>query len=93
MAAGYEVEEAVWPAVLLVSCQQSGIPHTSERSVERDGQQKRAVLPKRPVVMLRIVVIDKDRLCAQGKAGVPRLSAEIESIVEVGAFLSFGRLP
>lgn len=38
MAAGYEVEEAVWPAVLLVSCQQSGIPHISERSVERDGQ-------------------------------------------------------
>jgi len=42
---------------------------------------------------LRIVVIDKDRLCAQGKAGVPRLPAEIESIVEVGAFLSFDRLP
>ena len=37
---------------------------------------KRAVLPKCPVVMLRIVVIDKDRLCAQGKAGVPRLSAD-----------------
>ena len=54
---------------------------------------KRAVLPKRPVLMLRIVVIDKDRLCAQGKAAVPRLLAKIESIVEVGAFLSFGRLP
>ena len=54
---------------------------------------KRAVLLKRPVVVLRFVVIDKDRLCAQGKAGVPRLSAEIESVVEVGAFLSFSRLP
>ena len=29
-----------------------------------------------PVVMLCIVVIDKDRLCAQGKAGVPRPSAD-----------------